>query len=233
MRLKLSASFVALSIFLALAPARAVPIVDIQPVSICLDDGSSCSSMSYDATALQSFWLNQAGLTLDILPTRTFNSTAFQTMDNLTELTTFLTTNADPSGPTNFSSPPITVWFSHGFAGGPLGLALISGNRIWLDTDDSTNILTLDFAHQLGHAFGLENTDIFSSSNLMSPSFSIDAQLSDFVLDSPQVSALLASDFIHDAPVGVPGPMAGAGLPGLLAGFGAMFAWYRRRRLAS
>jgi hypothetical protein len=31
-------------------------------------------------------------------------------------------------------------------------------------------------------------------------------------------------------PVGVPGPVAGAGLPGLLAGFGAILAWYRKRR---
>jgi hypothetical protein len=30
--------------------------------------------------------------------------------------------------------------------------------------------------------------------------------------------------------VGVPGPVVGAGLPGLLAGFGATLAWYRRRR---
>ena len=28
----------------------------------------------------------------------------------------------------------------------------------------------------------------------------------------------------------VPGPVVGAGLPGLLAGFGAMLAWYRKRR---
>jgi len=28
----------------------------------------------------------------------------------------------------------------------------------------------------------------------------------------------------------VPGPIVGAGLPGLLAGFGAMLAWYRKRR---
>jgi hypothetical protein len=31
----------------------------------------------------------------------------------------------------------------------------------------------------------------------------------------------------------VPGPIVGAGLPGLLAGFGAMLAWYRKRRAAS
>lgn len=34
-----------------------------------------------------------------------------------------------------------------------------------------------------------------------------------------------------DRPQAVPGPMVGAGLPGLLAGFGALLAWYRRRRV--
>ena len=31
-------------------------------------------------------------------------------------------------------------------------------------------------------------------------------------------------------PAAVPGPVVGAGLPGLLAGFGAVLVWYRRRR---
>jgi hypothetical protein len=33
-------------------------------------------------------------------------------------------------------------------------------------------------------------------------------------------------------PAAAPGPVVGAGLPGLLAGFGAMLAWYRKRRAA-
>jgi hypothetical protein len=219
MRLRLSATLVVLSSFSALAPARAVPVVEIQPVSICLNDGSSCGSMSYDAAALQSFWLNQAGLTLDILPSRTFNSTTFQTMDNQTELTNFLTTNADPNGPVNFTSSPINVWFSQGFAGGPLGDATISGNRIWLDSDDSTNILTLDFAHQLGHALGLQNDTILTGTNLMDFQFQAGAQLSSFSLDSSQVSALLASQFIRNEAVVTPlpatFPLFAAGLGGL------------------
>lgn len=38
----------------------------------------------------------------------------------------------------------------------------------------------------------------------------------------------LTVDAVSD--VGAPGPIAGAGLPGLLAGFVAMLAWYRKRR---
>jgi hypothetical protein len=32
-------------------------------------------------------------------------------------------------------------------------------------------------------------------------------------------------------PAAVPGPIVGAGLPGVLAGFGVMLAWYRKRRV--
>jgi len=184
--------------------------------------------MSYDATALQSFWLNQAGLSLNILPSRTFDSTTFQTMNDLTELENFLLTNADPSGPTNFTSSPITVWFSRGFAGGPLGLALISGNRIWLDSDDSADLLTLDFAHQLGHALGLQHTAILTGTNLMDSSFAADAQLSDFSLDASQISALLESNFIYNGAVAIPLP---ATLPLFAGGLTVLglLGWRRKR----
>ncbi len=183
--------------------------------------------MSYDATALQNFWLNQAGLTLNILPSRTFNSTTYQTMDTQTEVQTFLLTNADPNGPTNFTSPPITVWFSHGF-GGDFGLSLIDANRSWIDADNSTTYLTAALAHELGHTFGPGHLD--TPSNLMNPALPADVQLSDLVLNGSQVSTVLASNFVHDAPVGVPGPVVGAGLLGLVTGFAAMLAWYRKRR---
>lgn len=43
--------------------------------------------------------------------------------------------------------------------------------------------------------------------------------------------ANVGSFLVRDT-VAVPGPVVGAGLPGLLAGFGVMLAWYRKRRAA-
>lgn len=48
--------------------------------------------------------------------------------------------------------------------------------------------------------------------------------------DLPAFNDQLILDLSFGPPVGAPGPIVGAGLPGLLAGFGAMIAWYRKRR---
>jgi hypothetical protein len=39
-------------------------------------------------------------------------------------------------------------------------------------------------------------------------------------------------NFVVTGTAAVPGPVVGAGLPGLLVGFGAMLTWYRKRRAA-
>jgi hypothetical protein len=55
----------------------------------------------------------------------------------------------------------------------------------------------------------------------------------DFVVDSlgqqGDDAVGLTAQISNDS-FSVPGPIAGAGLPGLLAGFGAILAWYRKRR---
>ena len=220
----------ALTFGAALGPARASSI-NIQPVSICLDDGTSCGSLAYDAVALQNFWQNQAGLTLNILPSRTFDSTTFQTMNSQTELDTLLFTNVDPNASTNFTSSPITIWFSSGFTP---GLGFQSGNRSWVNSDQSTDFMTLIFAHQLGHNLGLVHVDAFADPlNLMNPVLG-PGGLDDYHLTAQQVSTILGSNLVSaDEPVAVPGPVAGAGLPGLILACGGMLGWWRRRKAAA
>jgi hypothetical protein len=216
----------ALAFGAALGPARASSI-NIQPVSICLDDGTSCGSLAYDATALQNFWQNQAGLTLNILPSRTFNSTTFQTMNNQTELDALLFTNVDPNAPTNFTSSPITIWFSSGFTP---GLGLQGGNRSWVNSDQSTDFMTLIFAHQLGHNLGLVH--VVDPSNIMTPVLG-SGGLGEYHLTAQQVSTILGSNLVSaDNPVAVPGPAVGAGRPGLIFACSALL-WWRRPRRAS
>ena len=42
--------------------------------------------------------------------------------------------------------------------------------------------------------------------------------------------ALINSAYAGGGPSPVPGPIAGAGIPGLIAGGIALFAWYRQRK---
>jgi hypothetical protein len=63
-----------------------------------------------------------------------------------------------------------------------------------------------------------------AASAFVDPWFSAPAGDGGQFIFSPGITAF------DDSPVGVPGPIAGAGLPGVLAGFGAMLAWYRKRR---
>ena len=53
----------------------------------------------------------------------------------------------------------------------------------------------------------------------------------DLVACCQGISNQLTDWFISPAPV--PAPLAGAGLPGLLAGFSAILGWYRKRRAAT
>ena len=81
--------------------AQASLILDLQPVRVCVDDGSNCASPGFNSVALQQFWQSQAGITLNILATRQFNNTAARTMEDSTEVSAFLfaSPHPDPSAP--------------------------------------------------------------------------------------------------------------------------------------
>lgn len=217
------------SIGVLATPAAAALIVDIQPVSVCMDDGTSCGALSYDADELKTFYLNEANITLNILPSRTFNSTTYQTMDDLTEVNNLLFANPslDPSGPSGFFSSPITLWFANGSAGvsPTLGLAVINGNRAWVDSTLVGVDETVIMAHELGHTLGLQH--VFDPANLMFPSDVPGTDLLSLILDSAQKTTIQASQFVYAGTAPIPLPST---LLLLVSGLAAL-AWRRRQRL--
>jgi hypothetical protein len=50
--------------------------------------------------------------------------------------------------------------------------------------------------------------------------------------ETPGVDLVVMDDFLYAEPRAVPGPIAGAGLPGLVIACGGLLAWWRRKRKA-
>jgi hypothetical protein len=48
--------------------------------------------------------------------------------------------------------------------------------------------------------------------------------------ESPGVDLVVMDDFLYAEPRAIPGPIAGAGLPGLILASGGLLAWWRRRQ---
>ena len=48
--------------------------------------------------------------------------------------------------------------------------------------------------------------------------------------ETPGVDLVVMDDFLYAEPQAVPGPIVGAGLPGLVIACGGLLAWWRRKR---
>lgn len=210
---------------------RAALVLDIQPVQICLDNGTSCGAMNFDSGALGSFWLGQAGITLNILGSRSFNSSALHTMDTVSEARGFVLSDPsdDPLAPARSLVGPITVWFSNqGFGAGPQNMALVEGNRSWVASNLTVDLQTIFLAQAIGYNLGLETLRNPFHVNLMTSVFSANENLSNLSLFNEQISIAQRSGLIYERQVSlVPEPET---YTMMLAGLLLIAALTRRNR---
>ncbi|MCC5884890.1 MAG: hypothetical protein JJT88_00480 [Gammaproteobacteria bacterium] len=190
--------------------ARAGLIVDIQPVQICLDNGSDCSALGFDAGLLSDFWLEKAGISLNFLDSRTFNSTEFHTMDSNSQVSSFLTTltHPDPVAPALIRDGPIHIWFSNSADFVIESNGVVGFNRSWVKSNQATPQQTLAMAIALGFNLGLTRVESDPiEQNLMAfiPAFPIDLAVK--TLRPDQVDIVLSSPFlVATSDVTVPAP---------------------------
>lgn len=222
----------ALGIF-APAPANAISTVTIQPVSVCLDNGTGCSAAAFNTAAVKTFWQNQAGLTLNFLTPLSSNSTTFQTMDSLAEVQSLLSTSSgvDPGHPTS-----LIFWYADAAPGLQLlSLGFISGNGSWVASNITENEANIGFSRALGFNLGLallSPTPAGEESNLMlSLPLIANEPFSSLHLNDQQRTAIERSRFVEDiAPSATPLPSAAILFGTVVAGGGLL--WRRRRKTA-
>lgn len=197
---KTSSAMLVLLLFPLAGALQANSIVVVQPVQICLNDGTSCAALTYDSANVQSFWSAQAGLTIDLRTPRTFDSTAYQTMDTNSDAVSFLTANPspDPSGPSNLTSSPITVWFSLAGFTTPFDYAIVGSNRSWINSNLTSSLETFLLARAIGTNLGLPDITSTDSTDLMISTYSPNsANLTNFHLNSSQATAAQSSSFVQ------------------------------------
>jgi len=203
------------------------------------------ASITIDAGALTSIYSQQPAfsspISIRVLSSATIVDSTLLNIDTGPKLTQLFA-----SGPDNAASKIIDAYFvdSITFCGGPtpsiVGCALVAAPGLVVNSSlAASDVLQIDLGHLLGHNLGLADVFAQPDTNLMSPTFD------STVLTVNQANAVLLSGlvqtdangglFVNVRPVLVtdavaaPGPMIGAGLPGLLIALGGMLGWRRRR----
>jgi len=115
-----------------------------------------------------------------------------------------------------------------------LTLSFYNGNNSFFSISNAQPITianTVTGNGSAGFLFGISpselgdvNSHVFSLANASNFRIGISTSISDVAGGPESFNAVSAT------PAAVPGPIAGAGIPGLIAAFGGVLGWYRRRR---
>jgi hypothetical protein len=202
MKSKLSAVLVAAGCVLAVSPANAISV------------------------------FRNIGATGSLVP----GAVLFDDFDSVQDTTIGTITGGRPQDPTH-GSPPATGNFiiADGLLGSPFNVTVTFTNPVpyvgfaWGTPDSFNKLDVYDGSTLLGSFFGIlsENQPTYYF-NIFADSGQVITQL---VLSSTSGCCFETDNYSYSTiPRSVPGPIAGAGLPGLILASGGLLGWWRRRQ---
>ncbi len=152
----------------------------IQPISICLDDGTSCADSTRDELGIDMIW-GQAVIDVEYLPLQTLNDTSLRFTLTCVEVLQLVTNPGDP--------PPVNLYYTD-CGSGASEIAWIGANGIVMNSR-FIGLAKIE-ALAIGHNLGLVRMDTTDVMNLMDL-----ADIGGTLLDAAQITTARASSLLE------------------------------------